>query len=1477
MRHDRTSVGRTTGTGTVAARSSVTPRQPAPRRQSCSPRQFCAVLLGVCLLVGTTARGARPAAKPAPKVEPTIASQPLAGDASRPLVAGRSQVPLAGEWKIQFVQGPNEPPGEMWEPKLVELPKTVRMPGKQLPNQEKIFKSGAWLERDAAIPSDWQGRRIVLRIGRCLYGIAVYVNGQKAGEIPGYGGEVDVTSQATPGRTVTLRLYCGRLGKGLASLDQISRIMAAYNVQRDPGGAWLCAPTGPFGLPEEFCLESRAPDLCVEDVWYRTTVRGGARIDTAVTVWSASPRDGLTCRVRIYAPDSDKPVLEGPLALGRVPAGRSRHCLVLPATTLKLWGILEPNLYVGQAMLLDAGGKEIDRSEPVRFGVREFWAQGRRLYLNGRPVCPVPAFCGDPKDLDALVATGVNMVQREFPYWFKFYNEDFRALAAGCDERGVLLSASGITHHELNLADPDVLHKYGVWAEHYYRRHQNHPSIVVYGLGINAPGNFNDFSPAKMGRTSNWDWTNTGTTRSYLISRDFDPTRLYYFHGGPRGGDIGSANFYPNHTPIQEVEDWPCEWAEKGDRPFMTLEGLLAQFSVDYEKSGVVYLTEYAARHVGDAAYPAESSDYRDYITYQRPRQSFWDLVIKPEFNRFADPLGATALLRGGRAWRWLGVPFNQWAGLIGSPGYKKDQPETAFLRAAADLRRPAMAWIGGPENDFSLKDHNFYSGQTVEKTLMGIYDRAGNATWEAVWQLKARASGAAAARGQFSQKMSPFSRAKTPFRFRLPDVKAPTDFDLTLAVQDKAAGGPVATDSFAITVYPRPAAVTMPTGAPFFVFDPEGETTAWLTSLGVAVTPWKRGSAAPGRVLVIGRRALRAIKAMPFTAQDVEAGIRVVIFEQHCSELDKIGLRHEDRCPRQVFIRQGDHPLAARLTHEALRDWQGHASLISEGPLGDRLAVSSRSFHTSNRGNVASNVIETPHFGPFMPVLDCEFDLSYTALMSWRHGQGEVLFCQLDLTGRIGREPAADLVARNLLQYLATPQDPRVEKTAVCLNKDDAEMVRALGFAADPSPRDALSPARHVLVVTGAKAQPLAAYRERIQPFLDVGGEMLVLYATEQLLADPLFAGRVKAQRARVAAGAIEVPRHPLLRGVGPQNLHWRATADLIKLTSEDKTFVSLLDGLIGVLPCGKGRIVLMQVEPKQIADLAAAKELDPLAGQFDPKTKQPKYKPLTDARLQNDRRRTVWHVNRLHSLLLANLGLRSSDALVERLCKIKPTMPTTPVNEWVVMGPVPPTVADENANPLDRDDLGKLASHRDPAYEFVNARGEKVKWTTPSDSQNGLGLEGKNDLGKIYGVRLRDTAIAVTHLWSTRDREATIGFGADWWIQVNVNGTKMFQTASKPWTFGINFDRKLKVPLRAGWNEIVCYVAAGGNGHIFWFEINNPGDLVVAQQLKAPADPPAGLPRPEDLVPDNIDPGYMLYTEIMTGSIDPYAYIPW
>ncbi len=1366
---------------------------------------------------------------------------------------GRPRLPLAGAWRVHYVTVPAAAPGDAWETKTFDLPKPITLPAPSDRAKPETAVQGVWFERAVVVPAEWQGRRTVIRVPRARYGVGITVNGKEIGEIPGYGGALDLTEAVTPGSEAVIRIYAGRAGSGLKTLDRIVRAFAEF-------GGHHAGPTGIFGPADEFRMESLPREASVDDVWYRTFVRGGARIDPLVTFHAAAARGDLICRIDVYEPGADKPVATHEAALGATGAGENRYECSIPATALRLWDLLQPNLYYGQATLLTAAGAVVDRSDPVRFGVREIWTQGRLIYLNHHLYCPVPASADSLQMIGALAATGVTAVQDACPYFFRFI-VDNRDLARICDELGVALSAIGLVHHDLNLADPEVFRDYQRWARHYYRRFQNHPSIVVYGLGINAPGNCSDFGPEKMGRAANMDWTNTGTTRSYLVGKATDPTRLYYFHGGPRGGDIGSGNFYPNHMPIQEVEDWPLEWVAKGDRPWMTHEGLLSTFNVDLDKGGTPYAAEFAARLAGDAAYAAESDAYRHTFNYLNKGSWSYDESGYPLMDRYR----AETLLRGGRVWRYCGIGFQHWAGALGSPGSAARNP--LMTQAAYHLRQPAMAWIGGPAGDITLKDHNFYAGEVVKKTVLGINDQHTTETWTARWEVRGRDGGAVVAGGVLRPRVSPFSRVCEPFAFTLPAGAATAALDLRLDVAH-ADGSPLTNDTFALAVYPRPEAPGHRGKTPFLLFDPHGETAPGLAALGVRTKPLIPGAARAGRVLLMGRRALRGLKQLPFTADEVARGLRVVFFEQHCSDLDKIGLRHEDRGPRQLFARQPGHPLADGLTADLLRDWRGHATLFSAGPVLDRIPVSSRTSRISTRGNVASAIIETPHCGPFETFIDGEFDLSYTPLVRWRHGRGELLFCQLDLTGRIGVEPGADRAAANLIRYLGEPLPPPEWRTAACLSASTAEHITRLGFAAE-TVDGRLDSRSHSVVATAADAAAFAARRAEIEAFVARGGDLIVLYADAALLADPFFGGRLRAEPVRYPSGNLAPTDHPMLRGAGPQNLHWRSAVDLVRVASADPVYVPLLDGFAGVLPAGKGRILLFQADPARFTEITAAKAVR------DTVANAPAI--MSDARLALNRNRTRWQVARLHSVVLANAGLRSSDALVQRLFDIKPGKPDVPINYWMVLGPFPMPEGVHETSTVHRAEIDAAATHRDPSYEWRQPDGTLARWRMPTDSANGLGLNGLNDWGKIYGVKIRQSAVGVTWVWSTRARTAAFGFGADWWFKIVVNSKEIDKSKAGYHGHDINFNIKRSVPLKAGWNEIVATVAAGSNGHLFWLQIDNPGDLVVAQQLQAPTEPPPDLPPVEDLIPDVADPGFSPYIEPMTVGMDPYTYMPW
>ena len=118
--------------------------------------------------------------------------------------------------------------------------------------------------------------------------------------------------------------------------------------------------------------------------------------------------------------------------------------------------------------------------------------------------------------------------------------------------------------------------------------------------------------------------------------------------------------------------------------------------------------------------------------------------------------------------------------------------------------------------------------------------------------------------------------------------------------------------------------------------------------------------------------------------------------------------------------------------TPENLRDWRGEATILpprlkyttsqhlrrADGQVVRHRVP--RVWRCGNRGNVASVLIEKPARGDFLPILDGGFSLQYSPLMEYREGKGLVLFCQMDVTGRTEQDPAAETLARNILQYVA-------------------------------------------------------------------------------------------------------------------------------------------------------------------------------------------------------------------------------------------------------------------------------------------------------------------------------------------------------------------------------------------------------------------------------------------------------------------------
>ncbi|WP_165367670.1 hypothetical protein, partial [Phytoactinopolyspora endophytica] len=413
-------------------------------------------------------------------------------------------------------------------------------------------------------------------------------------------------------------------------------------------------------------------------------------------------------------------------------------------------------------------------------------------------------------------------------------------------------------------------------------------------------------------------------------------------------------------------------------------------------------------------------------------------------------------------------------------------------------------------------------------------------------------------------------------------------------------------------------------------IYDPPGATTTELSKLGFAAPEVGVGDDLSDiDVLVIGSRALDVTGQLPFSPEDVERGMRVAIFEQTSDALEIFGFRSEDVVPRYVFPRLDEHPVLNELSAEDFVNWRGQGSLVPTTKRNTYPYLDQR-VHWGNHGSVASVVIETPHQGAFTPILEAEFDLAYSPLLQWRHGAGEVLFVQLDLTGRLDVEPAAARVARNIVEYLDGPTPSSVPQDKgiyyVGTHSDEVAFLRSLAFEVREVAPSASPPALTVddfegsVVVLGrdVASQLSSAVRVRMKGFVRGGGTVLQLPQTAEHFEQTQWPKPVTASAATLArVDAAELESAPeLLSGIGPQLLHWRSflELDVIEPSGLPAGASRLLNGLVAIVPDFKGQWVYSQLDWRQL-DTG-----------------------------QNNTRRPRWNVRKFYRQVLTNLGARTS-----------------------------------------------------------------------------------------------------------------------------------------------------------------------------------------------------------------------------------------
>ena len=960
----------------------------------------------------------------------------------------RGQVTLHGWWRWQRGKSPFEPPdATQWLFRKVPALSSwveafhvrdakyeiVRAADPRV-GQPLLNGLAQWCQREFSPPTNWKGRRVLLEVDSLVHEGAIYLNGRLVQTLPrlNLGGRFDVTDTLRWDGTNSLAIFS-------------SGIDGNITLTGEPGGEAI-------------------DDAWLETSWRKKTVIAHLRIRSAVAGLSEISVDIFPLRVQ-------QPVKTFS-ARRQINVGENAIELAADWPDAIGWSLSRPHLYEFRVRLAGADGKAVDETFRTRFGFREIWIDGGDFCLNGKPVhffghsnshLTSAAEMGDDAyirySLTQWQKAGLNCVT---PWQGAERNPTLHPLLDIADELGVAIlpntnlpTGEGSPPSQKTRAEWDGLYRT------FIERYRQHPSVLCWMIGSGAH-NF-DFCPTVLDGRFTPDIPRIAPLKeSWLRAAKIDPTRPVFGLSNGNAGSVWTSMAYLGlDVDLQARENWPLRWSERRLKPLMPCEFSLpchpdwyartrdrstrAQY---YPANTQSLATEYGAMLLGPKVYLEETEEYlrRQGESPGRPdlAKAFWGIK-----DLFAETL---------RPWRAYGMSFIYHAEVpFFYAGKKPNFPTTAALdprrwspapehldgslQAADDLSpygsrirdatAPLMAFIGGPDGQFTLKDHCYWSGQAIRKCLVVVNDTEDAVRLTADWTLR-DAQAKVVVKGQVTVDVGAGRQEtkKGVIELPAPAVTQRTDYVLTVSAKSDK-GQDVRVPGFRLTVFP-PDKAESPKAA-FILFDPAGRTSKTLAKLGIAT------ASLPGRLtgqhrLIIGSQALekpadRQVLSRAGFDQAVAEGMRVLVFEQSAPQWDgpMLGLRLKRLATRRAFVRAPGHPALAGLEETDFHFLRGDSDLIEAypdpGPMPAEVPV--HFWHWGNDNIVATFAVEKPQVGAARAILDCGFDLNEAALLEAARGEGLMLFCQVDVSNRVGDDPVSTRLVRNLVAYLADAARP--------------------------------------------------------------------------------------------------------------------------------------------------------------------------------------------------------------------------------------------------------------------------------------------------------------------------------------------------------------------------------------------------------------------------------------------------------------------
>jgi beta-galactosidase len=348
------------------------------------------------------------------------------------------------------------------------------------------YLGAAWYQRDIEIPTNWNGKRIVLFLERPKWKSTVWLDDKEIGS--------DI-SLCTPHEFDFGPMPAGRhrLTVRVDNRMILPYRPDAHSISDSLGQAW----NGIVGK-----MELRAtPPVWIEDATITTQLKDKTILIKGIIGNVSGATGNDVCTIKLWSPYLDhvsSQLLKKDIAVSWTTNGGSLECTLAFPEQAQLWSEFNPSIYAVTIYL----NHEQTGTGVIKFGLRDIRTDGHQFILNGRPVYLRGTHFGGDFPLTGAPPTDVESWKKIFQTC-KSYGLNHMRFHSWCPPEAAFTAADELGFYlqvECGMwntfePDSDITRQLYSETERIIKYYGNHPSLLLVSASNEPKGHWQNVLP----------------------------------------------------------------------------------------------------------------------------------------------------------------------------------------------------------------------------------------------------------------------------------------------------------------------------------------------------------------------------------------------------------------------------------------------------------------------------------------------------------------------------------------------------------------------------------------------------------------------------------------------------------------------------------------------------------------------------------------------------------------------------------------------------------------------------------------------------------------------------------------------------------------------------------------------------------------------------------------------------------------------